>query len=367
LLAILALVASPAAAQVSGSINWSLLGLSDESAISSGTTQTSVGVTSTMTWTSFTDGGGFVAFDGNDFVSYETSSQGGVSNFLQMGFDNGGGDPDDRVTLTISFSEAVSNVAFTVIDVDQSTWDDFIEVYYNTGSGYVNARTGSFTTSVGSAAAIDDESFGDGWEGIANAAANQTTGNITFDFGSLQLTAVRIIYITGNDVGGDPGGQQLGVGNIAFNKLMPNLSVSKTVVISAVGATSAYAIPGNDVVYTISAQNLGSGKVDNNTLFIVDRLPADLEFYNDDMDGAGPATGAVYFTQSTGAGLTYTASTDLKYSNSTTAPANFAACTYTPSAGYDANVRFICLNPKGTMQGGTPVKSFSASFRARIK
>ena len=365
--ALLAVICSPAAAQVTGTLNWSALGLADESAIPSGVTQTSVGVTSTVTWSSATDGGTFVPYEGADFVSYESGTQGGVTGAAQMGFDNNGRDPDDRVTLTVGFSEAVSHVRFTIVDVDQSSWDDFIEVYYNTGSGYVNARTGSYTTFVGVAAATDDESFGEGWEGAANAAANTTDGNVVFDFGALNMTAVRIVYFSGDDgSSSDPGSQQLGVGNVTFDKLSPNLSVSKTVAMSSL-SVSPYAAPGADVVYIITAQNLGSGYVDADSLVLIDRLPADLTFYNGDMDGAGPATGAVYFTQTAGTGLTFTPATDLRYSDAAAPPASFAACAYTPAAGYDANVHHICLNPKGAMQGGAPAKSFSVSFRARIK
>jgi uncharacterized repeat protein (TIGR01451 family) len=363
----LALLASPAArAQISGTLNWSTLGIADENAIPSGTTQTSAGVTSTIAWSTVTDGGTFVAYAGNDFVSYESGAQGGFTGFAQLGFDNGNADQDDKITLTISFSEPITDVEFTLTDIDQSSWDDYVEVWYNIGAGFVNARTGAFTTFVGPSAAIDNEAFpNDGWEGEAAAATASTDGNIAFDFAALQITEVRIVYYSGNDVGGNPGGQQLGFSNLSFDKLMPNLTVSKTVIVSS-QSSSAYAIPGSDVQYTITAQNLGPGLVDNNSIFLVDRLPSNLTFYNGDMDGGGPATGPVYFTQVAGTGLTFTPATDLRYSDLVAPPASFAACAYTPAAGYDANVRHICLNPKGAMQAGTPTKSFSASFRARI-
>ncbi|MEO1587745.1 MAG: hypothetical protein AAFS00_10695, partial [Bacteroidota bacterium] len=37
-----------------------------------------------------------------------------------------------------------------------------------------------------------------------------------------------------------------------------------------------YAIPGNDVVYTINIQNTGNGPVDNDSLFLVDQLPEEV-------------------------------------------------------------------------------------------
>lgn len=146
----------------------------------------------------------------------------------------------------------------------------------------------------------------------------------------------------------------------------PTLTASKTVAIYNPTGTTPFAIPGGDVIYSLTVQNSGSGPVDADSLFIVDTLPPEVTFFNGDMDGAGPATGAVYFTQ-IAAGLTFTLSTDLKYSNSATRPITFSACAYSPAAGYDANVKHICVNPKGSMQAGSPTSSFTAQFRARIK
>lgn len=147
----------------------------------------------------------------------------------------------------------------------------------------------------------------------------------------------------------------------------PTLAATKSVTVYNPTGTTPFALPGNDVVYALTVQNSGSGTVDSNSLFIVDTLPAQVTFYNGDMDGTGPATGAVYFTQANGAGLTFTLATDAKYSSSATRPTNFAACTYAPAPGYDANVKHVCLNPKGTMGAGTPNPSFTAQFRVQIK
>jgi len=145
------------------------------------------------------------------------------------------------------------------------------------------------------------------------------------------------------------------------------LTALKTVAVYDPGAAGLFAIPGNDVVYTIAVTNAGTGPADSNSVFIVDTLPAEIEFFNGDMDGAGPATGAAYFTQSAGAGLSFTLATDLRYSNAALRPASLAACTYAPVAGYDPAVRHVCFNPKGAMAAGDPDPTFSVQFRARIK
>lgn len=143
------------------------------------------------------------------------------------------------------------------------------------------------------------------------------------------------------------------------------LAVDKISVMYSSAGTDRFAIPGADILYSITTANTGTGPADTNSVVIFDALPSSVTFFNGDVDGAGPETGAIAFTQS-GAGLTFTPATDLRYSNLAAAPASFAACTYTPVAGYDANVRHICLNPKGTMPSGTTSPSFTVQFRTRI-
>ena len=145
-----------------------------------------------------------------------------------------------------------------------------------------------------------------------------------------------------------------------------SLDASKDVVIST-ASVSPYAIPGSDVVYTITVENTGSGPVDNNSMFIADAMPPEAIFYNGDIDDGGPLTDSVVFT-STGSGLTFNPATDLAFSNGATRPASFAACTYTPAAGYDPDVTYICLSPKGTFNdGGVATSEFSIDFRAQIE
>jgi uncharacterized repeat protein (TIGR01451 family) len=144
------------------------------------------------------------------------------------------------------------------------------------------------------------------------------------------------------------------------------LTVAKTSIIYDPGNTNRLAIPGNDVLYTITTSNVGTGPVDSNSIFIVDTLPSSVEFYNGDVDDGGPATAPVSFTQ-TGSGLTFAAATDVRYSNLAAFPASFAACTYTPIAGYDPAIRHVCINPKGIMPSAATPPSFSVQFRTRIK
>ena len=151
------------------------------------------------------------------------------------------------------------------------------------------------------------------------------------------------------------------------NNQTANLSASKTVTPYS-GSATQYYIPGSDVIYKIEATNAGTAPVDNGSLFFVDELPPEVEFYNDDIDDGGSATGSVIFTE-TGSGLTFDETSDLGFSDGTTRPASFADCNYTPTSGYDSNVNFVCFNPKGRFKAGSLVATdpiFAFEFRVRL-
>lgn len=144
------------------------------------------------------------------------------------------------------------------------------------------------------------------------------------------------------------------------------LDASKTVSSWDPTNSGVYAIPGNDVIYAITVKSIGDGPVDNDTIELIDKMPPEVIFYNGDIDDAGPETNPVQFTDS-GSGLTFTYSSDTRYADTAAAPANFSQCNYTPSPGYDEDVTYICLNPKGIMSSGGPDLSFVVSFRAQIR
>ena len=142
--------------------------------------------------------------------------------------------------------------------------------------------------------------------------------------------------------------------------------VAKSSTVLDVSGLGQFAIPGNDVVYTITVTNTGAASSSADSTFVLDSLPPEVVFFNGDIDDAGPATGAVYFTQN-GTGLSFSNATDLKFSDSVSPPAAFSSCTYVPVAGYDPMVRHVCLNPKGEMASGSPAPSFNLQLRVRIQ
>jgi hypothetical protein len=126
------------------------------------------------------------------------------------------------------------------------------------------------------------------------------------------------------------------------------------------GTTNPKAIPGAIVTYSILVTNTGNSAVDSNSVLLIDSLPTAMR--------VGTSATPTFTQGSPTSALTFTASTDIKYSNAATAPTTYAGCTYTPVSAYDAAVKFVCVNPKGTMAAstGTP-PSFTISFQAQLQ
>ncbi len=144
----------------------------------------------------------------------------------------------------------------------------------------------------------------------------------------------------------------------------PELSASKVVEVFDPLGEGLFAVPGNDVLYTITLTNNGAGSVDDDSLFFVDALPPELVFFNGDADGPGPGTDAVIFNGA-GSGLTFDPSSDVAFS--TTPPASFADCSPSLVSGFDPSIRYVCFNPQGQMAAGTPAPSIMLTFRARLQ
>jgi len=151
-------------------------------------------------------------------------------------------------------------------------------------------------------------------------------------------------------------------GVVLVPAVIADLTIVKSVNIHDPAAMGFHALPGQDMIYTLQVTNAGDA-VNPDTIFVIDAIPADMVFYNDDMDDGGPATGPVYFSDGA-SGLTCCLVADIEYSSSTMPPPVFG---YVPTVGYDPNVHYIRINPKGTMNpGGSPDPTFSLQFRTRI-
>lgn len=200
---------------------------------------------------------------------------------------------------------------------------------------------------------IDSATTGSGsGAGTLEVGFDGRVDQVTLTWGNAPLTI---------STSGSPG---FALHDLSFCTPPTGLSVAKES--EPFNSSSSFYTPGNEVIYTISVANTGEVPTDADSLFIVDAMPSELAFYNGDYDGAGPASTPLGFAQ-TGAGMTFSYSTDVAFSNGATAPLSFSACTYTPISGHDPNVRFICLNPKGQLEASTPQSAATFRFRARIQ
>jgi len=146
----------------------------------------------------------------------------------------------------------------------------------------------------------------------------------------------------------------------------PVFSVTKTVEPFDASGLGAFRVPGNDARYEVTVTKAPSAAADDDSLFIVDTLPENLIFFNDDVDGPGPETNPIGFSQ-TGTSLTFSFATDVGFSDSVTAPTTFIACNFISTVvGYDPAIRHVCINPKGSLDSSAPT-SFSIFFRTRIE
>ncbi len=152
-------------------------------------------------------------------------------------------------------------------------------------------------------------------------------------------------------------------------ELRAELEVEKQSQIFEAVSFTQFALPENDVIYTITVRNIGTGPTDVDTLFVVDEIPANIQFFNDDIDSGSSnnfsGSHAIGFIDND-SGTDFDPSRDVRYSNSDSRPSSFSDCNYTPEIGYDPNVKYICINPKGQMATDDVPPSFSLSFRARI-
>lgn len=194
--------------------------------------------------------------------------------------------------------------------------------------------------------------------------ANGATATIT-----LAVSAPPTAGAITNTVSIDPNETDVVPGNDSAS-VQSNVIVPIPLVVTKLSApleAGGFSLPGKEMVYSVQVSN-PSMKVSESTIVLVDAMPSDLVFYNGDFDPSTPGMGPIRFVDGGSAsGLTCCAAQDVSYSDDPIGTAS-PVFDYVPQAGFDANVRFIRINPKGVMAAaGNTVPSFTISFRGRIK
>jgi hypothetical protein len=153
----------------------------------------------------------------------------------------------------------------------------------------------------------------------------------------------------------------------------PSLLNTKTVTVTSDplnGTTNPKNIPGAIELYAVRITNQGAGAVDNNSVLVIDAIPANTKMFVGDL--GAPGSGPVAFTDgSPSSGLTWTftalnsAAANLDFSKD-----NGVTWTYNPTAdtdGCDAAITNIRMRPQGTMPGNTAGNPyFELRFRVRV-
>ncbi|WP_427453910.1 hypothetical protein [Litorimonas sp. WD9-15] len=237
------------------------------------------------------------------------------------------------------------------------------------GVTYVFARGGNSIAGTGNSPPYSYSISGDFETAIlTQAAENGGNGGWAVLFGSDPLPNGSIqLAVEEETVAGDTSRRHINeeVYYSAFRSTQAAIFSGTKTVAMATDNPTIYAVPGSDVIYTITLDNTGTGPVDLNSLFLVDSVPDEMEFFTGDMGGGGP----ILFSPGT-SGLSFSPSTDVAYSFASARPTNIGQCDKTEAdlnASYDDQVRHICLVPKGYVRPGSLYPGNTASFSFRMK
>ena len=263
-------------------------------------------------------------------------------------------------TTVIGLQTPIPGVQFRIFDVDYSAgaYTDQVVV---TGSANGTIVYPILTNGVSNWVS-GNMAVGDGQS--ANTSADGTVW-VTF---TAPVDTITITYGNYSNAPSNPATQAIAIHDLSLCNPQAGVKMVKNSTNYNDGANPLFYLPSTDVLYSITVTNDKSATLSNNSVFLVDPLPAEVTFYNGDADGSGPGTTPVIFTDN-GSGLTFNYASDVSYSNGVSTPTSLAQCTYSPAVGYDANVKHVCINPKGSMLGqtSTSIPGFTIAFRTRIK
>jgi uncharacterized repeat protein (TIGR01451 family) len=313
---------------------------------------------------------GVINTGGLPSTTESTLTLGTIFGAYQTNIDNAA----NSVGVRLTFSKPLREMRFVMLDVDftSAQFRDWIKVTgvsptagtivplisspYGGRNNQTNpGQTSPATTVIGPyTASVPNFSGSEVVGNTANSTDTQNNGNLTISFAQ-PVNQVDIRYANGPAayISGTPGQQAISIHDFNFCT-MPSIQLVKTSTPVATTGDNRFNIPGADVDYTITITNTGGSPVDLNTTSISDLLPAEVTFFNGDIDTVTAGTQNFVFAPGT-SGLTLAAG-NISYFNA-------ANTSITPAAGYDALVRRVRWIPQGPMAANS---SATIRFRTRI-
>ena len=189
--------------------------------------------------------------------------------------------PSQAITIDMDLGTAgigVGDVQFAIYDVDLGGWTDRIRVEgFMGGASVYPVLTPSSGNTVSGNAVI----------GTGGAASNVGNGNMTVTFNT-SVDRVEVTYDNTNPAA-DPAPQVISLQPLTMcPPQTAELTATKTVEMydpSGTGGGSLYAIPGNEILYTISVENSATATASASDIKINDVLPDNLRFVSASVSG----------------------------------------------------------------------------------
>ena len=158
----------------------------------------------------------------NGPFSYENSPSGGISQYLHMEMEHDTCEANDKLVVRLTFENAlgdaigVRDLGFTLTDVDQSDFDDAVQVF----ADGVNVRDiPAVTVTLGGNVEENNVAGLRGWDGLANTGNGSAAANIDFDFPTTYTVSELEIRYSSNqpcDTGVAPSNQKIGLTDITI-------------------------------------------------------------------------------------------------------------------------------------------------------
>ena len=285
-LTLVALVAAnPAQAQTTITADWTVLGKANMGAITDGTTL-NVGVNTVTVNTAVVKDGdandaNFVPYYSTSMLAYYTGQIGSQNGTLIYSMDHSVFDVGDYFQSVYTLNTAVTNLRFTVANVDRQTSSPYLHdgviIEYDTGSGtWQNLRSLTSAYTLGSSVGTTTLGGVQGFHGTAYVGTlTSTNGDIRVNFGTTTVKRVRIRYLFGQATPTqNPAGnyQFMGLSDFTWQQTgvtTSDLSLTKTV-------SSATPASGAAISYTLTLTNGGPGAASG--VVVRDLLPSGFNF-----------------------------------------------------------------------------------------